>query len=142
VLFADDSRTARTLTRQTLERLGVGWVEACDGAEAWAILERLATTARSAAAGRGRSGADGDEEPLFAIVTDVEMPVMDGFELTRRVKSDPRFAAVPLVMHSSLSEGANAERARLAGADAYIPKFDAQGLARTLSDLAHRISSG
>ena len=66
------------------------------------------------------------------ILTDIEMPGMDGYVLTRKVKDDPRFANIPIVMHSSLSADANVTIGKSVGVDAYVPKFDARDLAKAL----------
>ena len=66
------------------------------------------------------------------------MPEMDGYVLTRRVRSDVRFAGIPVVMHSSLSSQANHAMGKAVGVDAYVAKFDARVLADTLRPLLER----
>ena len=66
------------------------------------------------------------------ILTDVEMPEMDGYILTKLVKSDPRFEGIPVIMHSSLSGMSNQQLGRSVGVDEYVPKFEPQRLAETL----------
>jgi two-component system chemotaxis response regulator CheV len=65
------------------------------------------------------------------------MPEMDGYVLTRHIKSDPRFDGIPVVMHSSLSSEANRAMGKSVGVDAYVAKFDAEVLADTLRPLRH-----
>lgn len=81
----------------------------------------------------GRQGflvdaADAESRPLgdtlCAIVTDVEMPFMDGYVLTQHIKADRRFDGVPVMMHSSLSSVKNRRLGMQVGADAYLPKLD------------------
>jgi two-component system chemotaxis response regulator CheV len=60
------------------------------------------------------------------------MPEMDGYVLTRNIKSDKRFDGIPVVMHSSLSSQANHAMGRSVGVDAYVAKFDADALSQTL----------
>ncbi|MBU3990783.1 MAG: chemotaxis protein CheV, partial [Gammaproteobacteria bacterium] len=55
--------------------------------------------------------------------------------LTKNIKTDPRFAGVPVIMHSSLSSMANQQLGRSLGVDDYVPKFEAQRLAETLGRL-------
>ena len=86
------------------------------------------------AAGRGRAAR---RSSLQLILTDAEMPEMDGYVLTRCIKSDPRFAGIPVVMHSSLSSEANRAMGKSVGVDAYVAKFDPRVLADTLRPL-HR----
>lgn len=121
VFFADDSPVARKRIETTLDRMGIRHLAAANGREAWAKLQDLA--ARAAAEGvplRAR---------IQVILTDIEMPEMDGYVLTKNIKSDPRFAGIPVIMHSSLSGAANVALGQGVGADGYVPKFDAQELA-------------
>ena len=67
------------------------------------------------------------------VLTDVEMPEMDGYILTKKIKSDPRFAGVPVIMHSSLSGMSNQQVGKSVGVDEYVPKFEAQKLSETLT---------
>jgi two-component system chemotaxis response regulator CheV len=72
------------------------------------------------------------------ILTDVEMPEMDGYILTKNIKSDPRFAGIPVIMHSSLSSMSNMALGKSVGVDEYVPKFEPQRLAETLTRLLLR----
>ena len=72
------------------------------------------------------------------IIMDVMMPEMDGYVLTKNIKSDARFEGVPVVMHSSLSSEANRAMGKSVGVDAYVAKFDAEALADTLRPLIER----
>ena len=130
VLFADDSSIARKQIERTLSAIGVRWVETVNGLRAWEELERLAESAEA----RGRRLAD----MLHAVLTDIEMPEMDGFMLTRRIKSDPRFAGIPVIMHSSLSGNSNRQLGESVGADEYVSKFEPRQLAETLIRLLKR----
>ena len=60
---------------------------------------------------------------------------MDGYVLTKNVKSDPRLAGIPVIMHSSLSSEANRQLGRSVGVDDYVPKFEPHKLADTLTRL-------
>jgi len=64
------------------------------------------------------------KEYLKLILTDVEMPCMDGYVLTKKIKGDARFKGIPVLMHSSLSADTNIALGKQVGADHYIPKFD------------------
>jgi two-component system chemotaxis response regulator CheV len=75
---------------------------------------------------------------LKLILTDVEMPEMDGYILTRNIKSDPRFRGVPVLMHSSLSSDSNRQLGISVGVDEYIPKFEPRKLAETVGRLLSR----
>ena len=127
VLFADDSRVARGQITKTLDRMGLQYLATSNGAEAWEKLNELAGDAQAV----GRSITD----EIDFVLTDVEMPEMDGYVLTRKLKEDPRFRKIPVIMHSSLSTAANQETGKRVGADAYVPKFRPQELAATLDGL-------
>lgn len=125
VFFADDSVVARKQITRTLEAMNVKYVGAINGREAWNELEKIATYALAS----GRKVSD----LVSLVLTDVEMPEMDGYILTRKIKSDPRFAGVPVIMHSSLSGMSNQQLGMSVGVDEYVPKFEAQKLSETLS---------
>ncbi len=63
------------------------------------------------------------------MLTDLEMPEMDGFTLTRMIKSDDELRAIPVVIHSSLSGSANEQHVKKVGANGYVAKFAAAELA-------------
>jgi two-component system chemotaxis response regulator CheV len=130
VFFADDSVVARKEIMQVLDRLGVHHQHANNGREAWDRLQVLASRAQA----EGEPLAD----RVKVILTDAEMPEMDGYVLTRRIKADARFAGIPVVMHSSLSSEANRAMGSSVGVDAYVAKFDAGVLAETLRPYAGR----
>ena len=71
-------------------------------------------------------------DKVALVLTDLEMPEMDGFTLTRKIKQDSYFRSIPVVIHSSLSGSTNEEHVKSVGADAYVAKFDAEELAATI----------
>ena len=125
VFFADDSTVARKQIQRTLEAMGVRYVAAINGLEAWDELEKMAAYAQ----------ASGQEvtDLISLVLTDIEMPEMDGYILTKKIKSDPRFAGVPVIMHSSLSGMSNQQLGKSVGVDEYVPKFEPQRLSETLT---------
>jgi two-component system chemotaxis response regulator CheV len=127
VLYADDSSVARGQIDKTLNALGIRGMMAMNGRQAWDELQKMADYAESS----GRSVKDF----VQLVLTDVEMPEMDGYILTKSIKSDPRFNGVPVIMHSSLSSMSNQQLGRSVGVDEYVPKFEPQRLAETLSRL-------
>jgi len=124
VLAADDSFVARSLIEQELQVLKAPYEMVKSGKEAW---DRLNAIARSAEA-EGKTAAD----RVSLVLTDLEMPEMDGFTLTRNIKQDPRLKGIPVVIHSSLSGSANEDHVRNVGADGYVAKFVAEDLAETI----------
>jgi two-component system chemotaxis response regulator CheV len=130
VFFVDDSVVARRKVIEVLERMNVKHKQANNGREAWDRLQQMAAQAQQG----GHRLAD----QLDVIMVDAEMPEMDGYVLTKHIKDDPRFADIPVVMHSSLSTDANMAMGRTVGVDAYVAKFDAGVLAATLRPLLVR----
>ncbi|MPM98789.1 Chemotaxis protein CheV [bioreactor metagenome] len=130
VFFVDDSVVARRKISEVLDKLGVRHKHATNGMEAWTRLQGLAAHASQ----MGRNIRD----DVRLILVDAEMPEMDGYVLTKNIKSDPRFDGVPVVMHSSLSSEANRAMGKSVGVDAYVAKFDAEALADTLRPLIER----
>ena len=124
ILAADDSATARSLIEQGLTAMGLPYIMTKTGKEAWERLQSLSDTAVN----EGKTAQD----KVALVLTDLEMPEMDGFTLTRNVKGDQRFRNIPVVIHSSLTGSANEDHVTSAGADAYIAKFKADELAQTL----------
>lgn len=127
VFFADDSSVARRQIQKTLDAMGVGSMYAVNGARAWEELRRIADVAAS-------SGKEVNEF-IQVVLTDVEMPEMDGYMLTRKIKEDRRFKGIPVLMHSSLSSDSNVQLGKTVGVDEYVPKFEPQKLAQTLARL-------
>jgi two-component system chemotaxis response regulator CheV len=127
VYFADDSSVARKQIERTLDALGVEYVGSVNGRAAWEELKKVAAYAEAT----GRQVKD----IVRLVLTDVEMPEMDGYILTKMIKSDHRFEGVPVLMHSSLSGMSNQNLGRSVGVDEYVPKFEPQRLAATLRRL-------
>ena len=94
------------------------------GKEAWDRLNAIAKSAES----EGKTILD----RVCLVLTDLEMPEMDGFTLTRNIKQDARFKGLPVVIHSSLSGSANEDHVRGVGADGYVAKFVAEDLSETI----------
>lgn len=130
IVFADDSSVARKQIERTLETLGVPFQAAINGRMAWEELQKIANHAEST----GREARD----VISLVLTDVEMPEMDGYILTKTIKSDQRFYGIPVIMHSSLSGMSNQQLGKSVGVDEYVPKFEPQRLAATLRRLIHQ----
>ena len=109
VLVVDDALTVRELQRVILERAGFDVRVAGDGVDALALLQG---------------------EPVDLVLTDVEMPRMDGFELTMQIRSRPALANMPILILTSRASDTDRQRGMDAGADGYIVKsaFDEHGL--------------
>lgn len=127
ILAADDSVSARMLISDCLQVLNLPFIMTKTGQEAWVRLAEL----NDEAVKEGKTVHD----KVALVLTDLEMPEMDGFTLTRKIKGDSRFSSIPVVIHSSLSGATNEEHVKSAGADAYAGKFKANELAATLRDV-------
>lgn len=114
VLLLDDSSTARKIVKEALIQMGFKVVEAVDGQEGLSKLEDLYNMY-----------SDQISKHLKLIVSDVEMPRMDGFHFAANVKEDSRFKSIPIVFNSSISDHFSEIRGKEAGGEAYLVKFDA-----------------
>jgi two-component system, chemotaxis family, chemotaxis protein CheV len=130
VFFVDDSAVARRRIAEVFEKLGVKHKHALNGLEAWTRLSGMAAHCQ-------QLGTQVRDE-VNLILVDAEMPEMDGYVLTKNIKSDSRFDGIPVVMHSSLSSEANRAMGKSVGVDAYVAKFDAEALAETIRPLLHK----
>jgi two-component system, chemotaxis family, sensor kinase CheA len=119
VLVVDDALMVRELQRSILERGGYAVRTASDGAEALAMLA---------------------EQPADLVVTDIEMPNVDGFLLTSSIRKHPGLANIPVLIVSSRASEEDQQRGLDAGADGYIVKtsFDEAGLLSAVSRLLGR----
>jgi len=127
VFFADDSSVARNQISRTLDAMQVKHISAINGRQAWDELSKMADYADASHTSL--------KDIVQVILTDVEMPEMDGYMLTRKIKSDKRFSGIPVLMHSSLSSSSNQQLGKTVGVDEYVPKFEPQKLAQTLARL-------
>ena len=125
VFFADDSIVARKQIEKTLQLMNVKYVASVNGRAAWEELDKMATYAESI----NKSAS----EMISLVLTDIEMPEMDGYILTKKIKSDPRFVGVPVIMHSSLSGMSNQQLGKSVGVDEYVAKFEPQKLSEALA---------
>jgi len=130
ILAADDSFVARSLIEQELQVLQAPYEMTKSGKEAWERLNALAQIAEA----EGKTILD----KVSLVLTDLEMPEMDGFTLTRNIKQDARFSGLPVLIHSSLSGSANEDHVRSVGADGYVAKFVAEDLANTIRSVLPR----
>ena len=117
VLVVDDSSVARNQVKRVLDQLQVSCTLAKDGLEA---LEKLRAWADE---GKNLS------EYLALIISDVEMPRMDGYTLTTKIRKDPTMADIFVVLHTSLSGVFNQAMIEKVGADKFLAKYEPDELA-------------
>jgi len=124
ILAADDSPLARSMMENALKALGTPYEMVNSGLEAWNRIQAISDEAIA----EGKTAQDN----VSLVLTDLEMPEMDGFTLTRNLKNDNRFRSIPVVIHSSLTGTTNEDHVKTVGADAYVAKFVAEELAATI----------
>ncbi len=122
-LIADDSLVARNQVERTLEQIGVKCVVTTTGKEALDVLKAKAD-----------EGIDVTKE-FSLLISDIEMPEMDGYTLTSEIRSDERMKNLNIMLHSSLSGDFNEKMTLKVKADKFIPKFQAEGLVTEIKAL-------
>ncbi len=120
VLMADDSPTAVRQVQATLQNLGIEVVYVQDGLQALKQLQQWV-----------REGRSIDDE-IFMLITDAEMPEMDGYRLTAEVRKDPALKNLYVVLHTSLSGSFNKAMVEKVGCDDFLSKFQPDELAKVV----------
>ncbi len=116
IMIVDDSSVARKQISRTMEQLGIECVIANDGKQALDLLTEMASTGPI-------------ESQIDMLISDVEMPEMDGYTLTTSIRKDDRLKGLFIVLHTSLSGVFNESMVKSVGADRFIAKFNADDLA-------------
>ncbi|MAB62363.1 MAG: chemotaxis protein CheW [Pseudoalteromonas sp.] len=111
ILHADDSPTARKQVSDTLSQLGIEIIPARNGLEALEMLK-----------GWADQGKDVEKE-LLMVITDAEMPAMDGYRLTHEIRNDSRMKNLHIVLNTSLSGSFNQALVEKVGCNAFLSKF-------------------
>ena len=117
VLICDDSSVARNQMQRSLEDLGCKVTVCKNGREAWNLLRDMV-----------ERGIDVTEHFLM-LISDIEMPEMDGYTLTTMIRDDERMKPMHVVLHTSLSGGFNVSMVKKVGADGFLAKFNPDDLA-------------
>ena len=117
VLLAEDSDFFRAQVRKFMEDEGYRVVACEDGLAAWETLDR-------------------QHENFQLLVTDIEMPRMNGYELTKKVRGDARFRGLPVIAVTSLAGDEDVARGREAGVDNYLVKLDREKLLTAIAGLS------
>ncbi len=119
-LVVDDSKVARSQISQALEQIGVKCTLEVDGKTALARLKQWAQEGTPVS------------ERISLVISDIEMPEMDGYTLTSEIRRDPRLKDLYVLLHSSLSGNFNESMVKKVGANRFIPKFSADELVREI----------
>ena len=117
ILITDDSSVARNQMKRSLEGLGIKVTSCNNGREAWDFLCDMADR-----------GVDVTTHFLM-VISDIEMPEMDGYTLTSMIRDDERMKSMHVVLHTSLSGGFNVSMVKKVGADGFLAKFNPDDLA-------------
>jgi len=123
-IVAEDSKVARLMLEEGLKGMGIPALMFNTGLEAWEKIKQIAEEAKAA--------GESIHDKISLVLTDLEMPEMDGFTLTRNIKSDHRLKNIPVVIHSSLSGSANEDHVRKVGANGYVAKFEVNELSMVI----------
>lgn len=125
ILVVDDSSVARNQIKRTMEQMNMECILANNGREALTLLKKFV--------------ADGSalSDHIDVVISDVEMPEMDGYTLTTEIRNNSQLAAVPLLLHTSLSGVFNQSMVQKVGADRFVPKFNADQLSGEVLSLLH-----
>lgn len=126
ILIADDSQVAINQVKGVLETLGISVVEAHNGLEAYQILESWKAEGKDIA------------NDVLMIITDAEMPEMDGYMLTTEIRRDPVFKEMFVVLHTSLSGNFNKAMVEKVGCDGFLSKFQPEQLAEEVQRIIRK----
>ncbi|WP_234006757.1 response regulator, partial [Cronobacter malonaticus] len=132
-IVAEDSKVARSMLEHGLKSMGIPALMHTTGLEAWEKIKLMAKEAQA----EGQSITD----KIAMVLTDLEMPEMDGFTLTRNIKMDATLKKIPVVIHSSLSGSANEDHVRKVGADGYVAKFEINELSAAIQRVLDKVAS-
>lgn len=132
VLVADDSSVARNQVKRVLDQLGVDTTLCNDGKQALDQLKAWVSEGINV------------EEYLSMVISDVEMPVMDGYTLTTEIRKAPALSRLHVILHTSLSGIFNQSMVEKVGADAFLAKYEPDELATMVQNrlIAHKAEYG
>ncbi|MCL6744796.1 MULTISPECIES: chemotaxis protein [Kosakonia] len=132
-IVAEDSKVARAMLEKGLNAMQIPSAMHITGKDAWEKIQLMAQQADA----EGVPVSD----KISMVLTDLEMPEMDGFTLTRLIKTDPRLKNIPVVIHSSLSGSANEDHVRKVQADGYVAKFEINELSSVIQEVLDRAAN-
>lgn len=122
ILHVDDSSTARKQVESTLSQLGIEIIPASNGQEALNILKSWKAQGKRV------------QDEILMLITDAEMPVMDGYRLTHEVRSDPDMSDLFIVLNTSLSGSFNKAMVKKVGCDDFLSKFQPDQLVEVVQN--------
>lgn len=129
VLVVDDSSVARSQLKTTLNNLGLEVISANNGRQALDILKRWSNL------------GDNISDHLLLVISDIEMPEMDGYTLCTEIRFDESLKGLYVVLHTSLSGGFNEHLIKKVGADQFVAKYQPDRLAELVGNLIEKRQS-
>ena len=126
VLVVDDSSVARNQVTRVLKQIGVEFTACKDGQEGWEQLQQWVEEGKDL------------QEFLSLVISDVEMPRMDGYSLTKSIREHPVMANLNVILHTSLSGVFNKSMVEKVGANDFLPKWEPDTLAMMVQDYLQR----
>ena len=127
ILFVDDSASIRKALDKHLRENGFKNITICtDGQNAWETIQKSLET-------------DG-EKPFDIIITDIEMPRMDGLHLTSKIKTNPNLKNTPVILFSSIVSEDNKNKGKQVGADYQVTKFQGGELIDIIQEILNTIN--
>jgi two-component system chemotaxis response regulator CheV len=130
VLTVDDSSVARKQVTRCLQTVGVEVLALNDGRQALEFLRKLVDEGKK------------PEEEFLMMISDIEMPEMDGYTLTAEIRNDPRMRNLHIILHTSLSGVFNQAMVKKVGADDFLAKFRPDDLAARVVDRINAAQPG
>ncbi|MCG6552040.1 MAG: chemotaxis protein [Candidatus Magnetominusculus sp. LBB02] len=127
LLLVDDSKSALIMLKSIVDKIGVSTVTMDSAVDALKFLEEMPDDAPAT-------------DKFAMIISDVEMPGMDGFTFTRKIKSNPKLSGLYIALHSSMSNESNTLKAKQVGADDFVPKFRPDELTTKILARIHSIA--
>ena len=131
VLLVDDSATARRIEKEALEKMGFEVIEANNGQEGLQKLDELYAVY-----------GDNLKNKLKLILSDIEMPKMDGYHMAAKIHEDSRFNTIPLIFSSSISDAFSDARGEEVGAEGYLVKFDPNRFYTKITEVINEHNKG
>ena len=120
--MVDDSSVARKQVTRVLDQMGIGYDTANDGQQALDLLNKCIDEGRDI------------QNWLALVISDVEMPRMDGYSLTKAIREHPQLSQLHVILHTSLSGVFNKSMVEKVGANDFLPKWEPDTLAKIVQE--------
>ncbi|MCP5206821.1 MAG: chemotaxis protein CheV [Hahellaceae bacterium] len=128
IMIVDDSPVAIAQAKSTLHKLGLEVVTASNGLQAFNYLKKWADE------------CDNIHDELLMLITDAEMPEMDGYRLTTEIRNNAKLKDIHIVLHTSLSGSFNRAMVEKVGCDGFLSKFQPDELAKEVQNYIEKVT--